>query len=130
MTAIFDVRITDTDVSSQRQKDPHKILLQHENEKKRRYLKPCLEARRQFTPLVFSVDGLLGGECKAAINRLASQLAAKWERPYSDMCSFVKSRFALALVRATTVCLRGSRDPTAKNPTYYWESGTGARLYQ
>jgi hypothetical protein len=96
-TAIFDVRITDTDAPSQRLKAPHRILLAHENEKKKKYLRPCLEARWQFTPLVFLVDGVMGDECKAATKRLASQLAAKWERPYSDMCSFVHSRFALAL---------------------------------
>jgi hypothetical protein len=56
-------------------------LAKHEEEKKRKYLDACLESRRQFTPLVFSVDGLMGQECKAATKRLASTLAAKWRRP-------------------------------------------------
>ncbi|KAL7543292.1 hypothetical protein ACHAXR_013157 [Thalassiosira sp. AJA248-18] len=38
-TCIFDVRITDTDVRSQRNKDVSKILAKHEKEKKDKYLR-------------------------------------------------------------------------------------------
>jgi hypothetical protein len=76
-TAIFDVRITDTDQPSNRNTAPTKVLLHHEKEKKDKYGALCIERRRTFTPLVFSVDGLLGNEAKAASKRLASSLAAK-----------------------------------------------------
>jgi hypothetical protein len=55
---IIDVRFTDTDASSYLSKDPAKVLEQHEKEKKKKYLKPCLEQRRHFTPFVVSTDGL------------------------------------------------------------------------
>jgi hypothetical protein len=79
-TAIFDVRITDTDAPSQRGMDPERVLAKHEEEKKAKYLEPSLQRRRQFTPLVFSVDGLRGVEAVAASKRLASSLAKKWRR--------------------------------------------------
>ena len=48
-------------------------------------------------------------EAKAAKRRLASALAWKWKRQYSEMCGFVRVRMALAVVRANTLLLRGSR---------------------
>jgi hypothetical protein len=128
-TAIFDVRITDTDAPSYRGTDPGKVLSKQEKEKKDKHLTACLAARRQFTPLVFSVDGMRGAETDAACKRLAALLAGKWERPYSELCGYVRSRLSIALVRATTLCLRGSRDPTARSPAYYAECGAGLSLY-
>jgi len=128
-TAIFDIRITDTEAPSQRGQDPAKVLEKHEKDKKDKYLQACLDRRRQFTPLVFSVDGMRGKEAEAAGKRLASLLAAKWKRPYSDVCAFVRSRLAMALVRATSLCIRGARDPTSHSPRPQWESGSGLRLY-
>ena len=57
-TTIFDVRITDTDAPTYRNRDPAKVLAAHEKEMKDKYLEDCLARRRHFTPLVFSVDGL------------------------------------------------------------------------
>ena len=88
-TAIFDVRMTDTDQPSNRNTDPGKVLLRHEKEKKDKYGALCIARRRSFTPLVFSIDGLLGKEATAASKRLASSLAAKWKRSYSEVCGFV-----------------------------------------
>ena len=128
-TAIFDVRITDTDAPTYRNQDPVKVLALHEKLKKDKYLEKCLERRRQFTPLVFSVDGLRGKETDAAAKRLASLLAAKWNRAYSDVCNYVRSRLAIALVRSTSMCLRGARDPTARATQPTWENGAGFALY-
>ena len=127
--AIFDMRVVDTDAATHRSQDPAKVLAGHEKRKKNRYLEPCLARRRQFTPLVFSVDGLPGEEAKAAMQRVASRLAAKWKRPHSQLCGYVRSRVAHSLVRATSLCLRGARDPTARNPAPHWESGHGLALY-
>ena len=128
-TAIFDVRVTDTDAPTYRGQDPSKVLEKHEREKKEKYLQSCLASRKQFTPLVFSVDGLMGVEARAASKRVASRLAAKWRRAYSEICGFVRSRLALALVRSTSLCLRGPRDdPAATGPRFTWDSGHGVSL--
>jgi hypothetical protein len=129
-TAIFDVRITDTDQPSNRNTDPSKVLLRHEKEKKSKYGDLCIEQRRTFTPLVFSVDGLIGKEATAASKRLATSLAAKWKRSYSEICGFVRSRLSIALVRSSSRCLRAERNSSLRfrNPT--WDSGTGLGLYR
>jgi hypothetical protein len=128
-TAIFDVRITDTDQPSYLATAPARVLASQEKEKKDKYLDACLSTRRQFTPLVFSVDGLAGAEAKAAMKRLASRLSAKWKRAYSAVCGFVRSRLAFAVVRGSNRCIRGDRDPTARHPAFTWDSGSGLSLY-
>ena len=92
---IFDVRITDTDARSYRRKDPQKVIADQEKERKDKYLNACLERRKDFTPLVYSVDGIAGKEAKGAEKRLASHLAKKWWRPYSQMVQYVKARMSI-----------------------------------
>jgi hypothetical protein len=106
---VFDVRITDTQTRTCRNQDPIRVLEKCEREKKNKHLEACLERRKDFTPLVYSVDGIAAREAKAAERRLASALAWKWKRQYSEMCGFVRVRMALAVVRANTLLLRGSR---------------------
>jgi hypothetical protein len=129
-TTIFDVRVTDTDAPSYRGTDPQKVLRRHEKEKKDKYNALCVARRRHFTPLVFSVDGLQGTEATAASKRLASRLAAKWHRAYSEVVGYVRSRLSVALARSASRCLRADRDPPARQPQTPWESGTGLGLYQ
>jgi hypothetical protein len=129
-TTIFDVRITDTDAPSYRNRDPVKVLAVQEKEKKDKYLENCLARRRHFTPLVFSVDGLRGVEATAASNRLAAMLSAKWHRSYSEVCGYVRSRLAISLARTTSLCLRGARDPTARASHPTWDNGAGLGLYR
>ena len=78
---------------------------------------------------MFSVDGLAAVEAAAATKRLSALLADKWQRQYSEVCGFVRSRLSLSLVRATSLCLRGARDATARSVNPYWESGSGLALY-
>ena len=73
----------------QRVTPPAKVLEKHEREKKAKYLEPCLERQYSFTPLVFSVDGLMGQETNAAVKRLASHLASKWSQQYSVVCGYL-----------------------------------------
>jgi hypothetical protein len=54
-----------------------KVLRKHENEKKRKYLQPCLDQRRHFSPFVVSTDGMLGREASCLIKRLSQKLATK-----------------------------------------------------
>ncbi len=109
-TCIFDMRITDTDAKSYRKKEFGKVLSQHEKEKKDKYLQTCLEMRKDFTPMVYSVDGIAGREARNAEKRLATYLAGKWNRGYSQMVYYVRVRMAIAVVRANSLLIRGSRD--------------------
>jgi hypothetical protein len=74
---------------------PFKIWLRKQslpktNYKKNKHLEACLEQRKDFTPLVYSVDGIAAREAKAAKRHHDSALAWKWKLQYSEMCGFVR----------------------------------------
>ena len=96
-SCIFDIRITNTDCSSALRSDPVAVLTHHKNDKKQKHLQLCLDWRRHFTPLVFSINGHRGAEANAASKCLATLLTTKWQQPYSQVCGFVRSRLAIAL---------------------------------
>ena len=108
--AIFDVRITDTEARSARGRDFLKVLAAQEKEKKDKYLDSCLQQRKDFTPLVYSVDGIAGREARNAEKRIAALLAAKWRKQYSTMVQYVRVRMSLAVVRANSLLIRGCRE--------------------
>jgi hypothetical protein len=128
-TAVFDIRVTDTDAPSFRTQDPAKVLAKQERQKTQKYGAACAASRRHFTPLVFSVDGMRGAEAVAASKRLASGLARKWKRPYSQLCGFVRSRLSIALARAASRCLRSAREPIIGTPSFAWVSDAALALY-
>ena len=128
-TAVFDIRVTDTDSNSYRNMDPAKVLKRQETEKKNKYGEACRQSHMHFTPLVFSVDGMEGGELTAARKRLSSRLAAKWKRKYSQVCGFVRSRLAFTLVRSASRCLRGTREHIQRPESIDWAQQAGMRLY-
>jgi hypothetical protein len=84
-TCIFDMRITDTNTRSYQKKYFGKVLLQHQKEKKDKYLRTCLEMRKDFTPIVYLVDRIAGRKARNAKRRLATHLASKWKCGYSQM---------------------------------------------
>jgi hypothetical protein len=59
--------------------DPHKVLEAHETEKKKKYLKACLQQTPRFSPFVVSVGDLLGKESRTLLKKLPSFFAEKWE---------------------------------------------------
>jgi hypothetical protein len=127
-----DVHVTDTDAKSYIKRAPAKVLERQEKEKKCKYLEPCLENRRHFTPFVCSVDGLLGHEANTFAKCLAAKLAAKWKGPYSQTCGYVTACLSIAIVRATHFRLQGSRVPAHKISTRcpLWEDGAGLALFE
>ena len=108
-TCIIDVRVTDTDAKSYATSSSAKVLEKAAKRKRDMYKAACLERRRSFVPMVYSVDGMPCKEARAFERRIASMLAAKWERPYSQMCGFVRTRISVAVVRSNTLLLRGAR---------------------
>jgi hypothetical protein len=77
------MRITDTDARSYQKKEFGRVLEQHDKEKKDKYLWTCLELRKEFTPMVYLVDGIAGHEAWNAKRRLAIHLASKRNQGYS-----------------------------------------------
>ncbi|KAL7475012.1 hypothetical protein ACHAW6_000949 [Cyclotella cf. meneghiniana] len=84
-----------------------KVLECASKEKVRKYKPACFAQCRDFTPLVYSVDGLSSKETRKAEQRLACILAKKWDRTYSDIANFIRVQMSLAIVRSNTLLLRG-----------------------
>ena len=119
--------ITDRTIDSNQSKDPAKILEAAEKDKKKKYLKACLDQRRHFTPFVVSTCGVVGKEGKKVLARIAHIISQKSARDYSDVCGFVRARMSIAITRATQYCIRGSRIPTSQMTTRIpqWDDTAG-----
>jgi hypothetical protein len=76
----------DMDAKSNHSRASGKVLAQHEREKKKKYLEPCLKQHRHFTPFVVSTDDLLGKEAKTLLKHFSALLLEKWEKPYYEVC--------------------------------------------
>ena len=124
--------VVNTDAPTYQKKEPEKCLHEAEKGKKKMYQEACLQQRRNFSPFVASVDGLLGVEATATLKRTARRLATKWKQSYSKTCGYVKSRIAITLVRATHCCIRGSRVPARRISVQRpkWEDGSGINLFR
>ena len=128
--ALLDIRVVDTDAQSYTSRTVDSVLLSAENEKKNKYL-DAVEARRaSFTPFVTPIDGVLAREANSVIKLLATKIALKWEKPLSEVTGWVRATLAFAILRATNLCIRGSRvkwrsavhiDDGARLPTSAYE---------
>ena len=115
--ALLDVRVVDTDTQSYASCTVDAVLCSAEQEKKRKYSAAVEDRRASFTPFVVSVDGVLGHDAQHLMKRLCDQIAVKWEKSHSEVMGWVRARMAFAILRATNLCLRGSR--------VKWRSGHG-----
>ena len=102
MDSIIDIRITYPEANSNRNSTVEKVLEKQEKEKKKKYLQPCLERRRHFTPFVTTTDGLMGKEAQKFVARLATRLAEKWRNPYSQVMAYLQGRLFIAILRGTS----------------------------
>ena len=108
---LFDIQLTNTESRSLRNTRPLTVLKQREKKKKDKYEKACHEKRKDFSPLIYSIDGMAGPATRAAERKLAGQFAWKWKREFSEMCAYVRTRMSIAVVRNNTLMWRGSRAP-------------------
>ena len=128
-TALFDVRITDSDSPSYADKPPFDVLLSAKREKKRKcmYAATCELRYSSFTPLCLTIDCLMGREMRFYLQCLADCLTTIWELPYSLTMFWLRTRLSFALLWATSLCIRSSRtrwkglgmeDGSGINPVY------------
>ena len=107
--ALFDVHVTDTDTLLHSQRVVTAVLFSAEEEKKKKYSEAAALRRASFTSLVVSVDGVLGREANVFVKQLAQKLAHKWDKSNSEVIGWMRARLSFAILRATNLCLRGSR---------------------
>ena len=106
--ALLDIHVVDTDARSYLSHSPSAVLASAEAEKKRKYCDCCTEHCAIFTPLCFSVDGLVGDKAACFLKHLGRSLSSTWERHYGEVIRWLRARLAFALVRATNICVRES----------------------
>ena len=76
--AFFDVRVTNTNSTSQQHSIMLKILQKHEKETKRNFNERIMQVEHgTFTPLVFSVNGGVGPEAEVFHKHIADRIAEK-----------------------------------------------------
>ena len=110
--AFFDIRIAYLNAVSNKSQATEKILLRHENEKKRAYNRKVIEIQQGvFTPSVFGTNGAMGKECAIFHKILAKKLAVKYDKPYSMIMPYLRTKISFCLLRSSLLCLRGTRCP-------------------
>ena len=110
---MFNIRIVNLDAGSYLRMTPEKVLEKADKEKKDLYLQACLERRRDFTPMVYSADGIIRVEALATQMSLAGLLSYNLNWEYSEMCGFVRARMSLAIARSNSLLLRGPHEKGA-----------------
>jgi len=117
-TAFFDLRVTHVNSSSQRNKSTSNIFKSHEMAKKREYLERVIEVEHgTFTPLVFGTNGGMGVECQRFVKQLCACLAEKTDESYADICTWLRTRISVDILKSAITCVRGSRVPFRKAAT-------------
>ena len=108
--AFFDVLVFHQHAQSYRATPLPNIYRSQEREKRCQYEMLIREVDRgTFTPLVFSTAGGAAPAAGAFLKRLSSLLATKRDLPYAMTISWLRCRLSFALLRASILCLRGSR---------------------
>ena len=77
--------------------------MRDEKEKKREYNKRIMNIEPgTFTPLVFSVSGVLGKEC-------SEKIAKKFNESYEKVITVTRCKLSFIILRSALFCIRGSR---------------------
>ena len=106
----FDVRVFDPKASQYQSKSLKQCFAVNELEKKRLYNKRISEVEHtSFTPLIFTIHGAMGIECRSFVSKLSELLAIKRNLPKSTVTSWVRKKISFALIKSMLICLRGSR---------------------
>ena len=106
----FDIRVTNADAASQKERTVKSILKKHELEKKRSYNTRIMEIDHgTFTPLVLTTKGVMGHECDVFHKSLAEKLSRKQGEKYDDIIRYMRIKISFLVLKASLLCLRGSR---------------------
>ena len=85
------------------------MLLRHEKEKKREYNRRIMNITHgAFTPLVFSVSGVLGKECSMFHKHLAKK-CKKNNESYEKVITIIRCKLYFIILRSALLCIRGSQ---------------------
>ena len=104
------VRVFYPNASSNRSTNATSVYRRHEQAKKREYGQRIREVERGvFTPLVLSTNGGMGREASTFYKRLADLLSQRRQQTYSTVMGWLRCQISFASLRASIMCIRGSR---------------------
>ena len=79
-------------------------------EKKRQYNQRVIEIEQgTFTPLIFTTSGAMGHECHKFHKALAEKISLKKDEQYSEIIRYIRIHLSFMVLKATLLCVRGSR---------------------
>ena len=108
--AFFDMKVFNPYSSSNQRSTLTSTYRSHENSKKRAYDRRIREVEHgTFAPLVFSCTGGMGRAATATYRRLAALISTKRDETYSTTMGWIQCRLSFSLLRASIMCLRGTR---------------------
>ena len=111
--AFFDVQVTNADCDSQISKPIKSILRSHEQTKKTKYNTRVMEVEQgTFTPIVLTIKGVMAPEASRFHKTLAEKLATKTGERYEDVTRLIRVKLSFLVLKASLLCLRGSRTLT------------------
>ena len=106
-----DVRCLYPDARSYASTPVEKLLENDEKEKRDRYQQAVQAEGHRFRPFVVSTDGVLGPSAMQLMNKISDKLADKWKKPKGTVGGWVRAKMSLAIIRACSACIRGSKIP-------------------
>ena len=85
------------------------MLLRHEKEKKREYNRRIMNIEHgTFTPLVFSVSGVLVKNVLCFTNLWLKKIAKTFNESYEKVITVIWCKLSFIILRAALLCIRGS----------------------
>ena len=106
----IDVRCFYPDAQSYASKTLKQLFQQHAKEKTEKYKEACTEASSHFIPFITTTDGVLGPEANDLLNLLGNKLSKKWRKPKGVVMGWIRARMSIAIVKATSACIRCPRN--------------------
>ena len=108
--AYFDVCVTNADCASQIHTSIKSVLRKHEAKKKCMYNRRIMQIEHgTMTPLIFTTTGVMSQECSKYHKALAEKISDKKGDRYEDVMRYIRIKTSFLAVKATLLCLRGSR---------------------
>jgi hypothetical protein len=114
---IIDICVTDVDAVSNLRRGPSSATFTYyEGVKRQKYAAACAAClRADIQPFVVGADGSYGPAAISLMKTLAHSLSIKWGQPYSQSLSWLRARITLAILRASSMCIRASRQRPYKS---------------
>ena len=105
--------------TSDNSKSLQQCHVMNEHERKRAYNDRILQIEHgTFTPLRFSINGIIGRECQNFYSRLEQMIAEKRDLSQSISSNYIRTKVCFGLLKSSLLCLRGSRTVRRKTAEF------------